>query len=315
MTHDPIALSCGADDNYARPMAVTLFSALSHLPRRRPVHVFIVDGGIREPQRERLARVVAASGAAATVHFVTPDLSPLRGLPTTSQLTAATYLRLLIPDVVPATFARAIYLDSDLLVRLNLTELWEQDMEGRPLMAVWDSTIPTVSAPGGLRNYTELGLAPDTRYFNGGLLLLDLARWREAGLAEKIIRHTRDHAAHIQWADQDGLNAVLAHEWTALPPQWNLLMHHVAVGVWASEDERRSAHALMPLLRGPCICHFCGQPKPWSVECRYAARFDWLRALWRSRWYTPAERAGWFARYHAEYYRSRVRRKLRLGPA
>src|SRR5688572_10626619 len=50
---NPVVLVCGADDGFARPLAVTLYSALRNYRGSAPVQVHIVDGGISSANRAR----------------------------------------------------------------------------------------------------------------------------------------------------------------------------------------------------------------------------------------------------------------------
>ena len=50
----PVVLACGADEAFAMPMAVTLFSAISHLTR--PAEVYVIDGGAGRPHAGPAAR-------------------------------------------------------------------------------------------------------------------------------------------------------------------------------------------------------------------------------------------------------------------
>jgi len=43
----PLVLVCGADDAFAKPLAVTLYSALSNYRGALRVKVYIINGGIR----------------------------------------------------------------------------------------------------------------------------------------------------------------------------------------------------------------------------------------------------------------------------
>ena len=44
----------GADDRFAMPMAVTLYSALANMEHGRAVSLYIVDGGISIENREQI---------------------------------------------------------------------------------------------------------------------------------------------------------------------------------------------------------------------------------------------------------------------
>lgn len=50
-----IVLVCAADNNYAMPLAVTVRSAVANLKSDRKLHLFVLDGGISEANKEKIA--------------------------------------------------------------------------------------------------------------------------------------------------------------------------------------------------------------------------------------------------------------------
>ena len=72
----PVVLACGADEAFAMPMAVTLFSAISHLTR--PAEVYVIDGGLGGRTRDRLQEVLGRARVDTRVTFLTPPLDVLR---------------------------------------------------------------------------------------------------------------------------------------------------------------------------------------------------------------------------------------------
>src|SRR4030095_3513940 len=135
----------GADDRYAMPMAVTLYSALANMETGRAVSLYIIDGGIREENRRRLTTVLNVTGLEVHIEWVKPDLSQLEGLAKYyTWITQAGYLRLLIPELLPTQCERAIYLDSDVVVERDLGQLWKQTIEAFPALALANYPPPFV---------------------------------------------------------------------------------------------------------------------------------------------------------------------------
>nr|WP_259087438.1 glycosyltransferase family 8 protein [Salinibacter ruber] len=305
MQSGPLVIACGSDDNYARPLAVTLYSALRNLKASgRPVDLYVFDGGISTESKNRLHRVVeGASDGSVHLEWVDPDTSALGNLPTREGVSTGAYLRLLIPEHVPADTDRVIYLDSDLLVKADLTRLWDKSMDGRMLMAVQAYNIPYVSSERGIRKYEELGLAPDTPYFNSGVLMLDVDRWQQENVSERVCRYMRTYREHVNMCDQEGLNAVLAGNWKPLDPRWNVMALPKYFENLTSSAHKESVCSTHDNgLIKPFIWHFAGpHSKPWMVECRHPAQFEWMRCLRESGWYRPvegAQRLGhWYVRY------------------
>src|SRR5262249_34923737 len=129
-------IATGADDRFAMPMAVTLYSALANIEQDRAVSIYIIDGGISAENRQRIISALTTDSSNVHLEWVTPDLSALRGVKTTSTFSQAAYLRLLLPLVMPTEVDRVIYLDSDLVVERDLGQLWSIELDGHPAFAV-----------------------------------------------------------------------------------------------------------------------------------------------------------------------------------
>ena len=239
MQKNPLVIACGADENYAQSLAVTLYSALRNLEAGdRSVDLYVFDGGITTESKERMRRVVeGAYDGSIQLKWESPDMNALADLPTREGISTSAYFRLLIPEHVPEDTERVIYLDSDLLVKADLTRLWEEPMEGQALMAVRGFNNPYVSSQLGILKYEELGLAPDTPSFNSGVMVININWWRREEVPKRVGQYMRDYREHLNLCDQEGLNAVLAENWKEIDPRWNV------IGTLSSlEDWPASAH-------------------------------------------------------------------------
>src|SRR5262249_26051824 len=166
--------------------------------------------------------------------------------------TVMTYARLLIGDLLPREIDRVLYLDGDILVRGDIGELWTTDLRDRTLGAVVD--LPPY--PYNRR----LGLPDDTSYFNAGVLLIDLRRWRQLRVGERALSFAREHPERLAWADQCALNLVLHDDWRALDRVWNLQSMDVARLV---NGHMRFDTVDPGQLRAARLVHFNGRSKPW----------------------------------------------------
>ena len=261
MGDDPLVLVVGADQNYAIGLAVALQSALENYGGERQVSVFVLDGGILPWQRERIERILARFSARCT--WIAPNMSLLRDLKTAHHFRTSAYLRLLIPALLPADIHKAIYLDSDLLVEADLAGLWKTDLSGVYLAAAQDSVVPLVSSPAGLLNYQKLGFVPEAKYFNSGVLVLNLAIWRAEDFGQRVMTYIYQNPQYIRLPDQDGLNAVAAGKWRELNACWNRL----------PQDADN---------RGPQIVHFLTNRKPWQGFRLGSSGTRWQSCLRRS---------------------------------
>ena len=126
---------------------------------------------------------------------VAPDPQSLAGIRHRGRVSHATYFRILAPELLPASLSRVIYLDADVRVASDLSRLWAEPLREHPVLAVRDAGAPLVSSPRGLVNHRELGLAPELGYFNAGVMLLDLARWRAEPMIWRSERPARSISA------------------------------------------------------------------------------------------------------------------------
>jgi lipopolysaccharide biosynthesis glycosyltransferase len=270
-----IVVALGADERYSVPLAVAVRSLLDNAFDPRRLEIWILDGGLSPRTVERLWR--SWEPTQARLSIVSADLDRLEGLPRMgSRLSSATYLRLFMPEMLTER-DRGIYLDADTLVLSDLGELWKVELQEQPIAAVQEAYVPYVSSDNGLMNWRDLGLEPDAKYFNPGVMILDLARWREENITLKVIRYLTSQTEFVRWHDQDALNAVLAGRWRELDRVWNVTPY------WDRPEHRLGSN--VDILQRVRILHFLSDAKPWlpGYEHRghlklfqaYLRRTDW----------------------------------------
>ena len=134
-----------------------------------------------------------------------------------------------------------------MLVRDDVAFLFDLDLEGNSIAAVRDSIGAFITGRRDLRQNRDI-FDPADYYFNAGMVLIDIARWREADI---ISRMEEAYAAGVMqriYYDQDLLNLVFKGKWFKLPWRWNVI-------------DARSTHEGVD----PAIAHYTGNTKPWGV--------------------------------------------------
>ena len=102
---------------------------------------------------------------------------------TDGNITQAMYYRYLFALLLPPAVKRIIYLDSDIICKGDIMPLWQTDLQGHVLGAVRDW--------GELKSCERIGLT-NGRYFNSGVILIDLGKWREADLTQQLFNWLQD---------------------------------------------------------------------------------------------------------------------------
>jgi lipopolysaccharide biosynthesis glycosyltransferase len=290
----PVVIACGADSSYLLPLAVMLRSVVDNVARDRHVDVYILHSSVTAAERDRVTSGLPA--ARLSVRWVSVDESALAGVPLWGRMSVATYFKLLIADCLPTKIERAIWLDCDLLVNCDITELWDIDLHDLPVAAAQDRLVPLASSRGGIRYRARLGISDDAKYFNAGVMLIDLARWRAARVAERTLDYLRAHWKSVAFWDQEGLNVALAGRWVQLSPRWN---RNVSI-----PGDR--AHGNLD----GCILHFAGRLKPWLYKIRDPEFSLYLNYLDRTAWKGSRPAGGVAAAMVSLYERSGIRSLL-----
>jgi lipopolysaccharide biosynthesis glycosyltransferase len=251
-----------ADESFALPLAVFGRSVLDHLREGARLRLTVVDGGLTPATRQR---VLDSWDDRITVAWREPGLGDLASL-SGQRIPPLTLARLRVASQLPKDCPRALVLDADQLVLTDLARLHEEPLGGAVVLAPRDVFVPTVSSPNGLAFASELGLAPDTPFLCGAMLVIDLRAWRTEGIEDRAIQFVRFYADQLRTFDQDALNAVLAGRWRVLDPRWQVQPRALDLSPSVTPHLDRQRRDLLRC--DPWVVHFSGRLKPWLYRGR-----------------------------------------------
>jgi lipopolysaccharide biosynthesis glycosyltransferase len=251
------------DEGYLRGSVAAVHSVVQHAvcPDTVFFHFLVSD-----PSLGDLVRAVFPQLRFKVYYF---DPARVRGLISSSVRQALeeplNYARNYLADLLDPCVRRVVYLDSDLVLVDDVAKLWRTDLAGR-----------TVGAPEYCHaNFTKYFTArfwSDHRlaatfagrrpcYFNTGVMVLDLARWRRAGYTRRIERWMETQRS----SSPEGR----IYELGSLPPFLLVFAGHVA-----PIEHRWNQHGLggdnvhgscRDLHPGPVsLLHWSGSGKPWA---------------------------------------------------
>lgn len=282
-----VHIAVGADESYAIGMAVCLHSALRLLDHSRRANVLILDGGLSAESRRRIERVISTARPGTAVVWHVIDTARFRDLNVSSWGSEQNYMRLAIPDLVHPDTDLALYLDSDILVRDDLSTLFDFAREdGSTTYAVNDYRHPTLGSSFGLDGCKEMGLDPAAPYFNSGVLLFDPRSWRDNSVADRTIETSQRFGSLFTYSDQDGLNVVLTSSWRPLDYRWNVMLAVLPdLASRLPSDRPSSSDEAALLLEDAGVIHYVGRRKPWIPGYRDREGGAFRRELRASGWF------------------------------
>ena len=287
---------CAADDNYVKPLAVMLQSAAQNVRVGNQLQVIVLDGGISEANWSGLKETLA--DLPIELFSIRPDIAAVSDLATSHHITHTAYLRLLAGRILPDSIDKVIYLDSDLLICDDLSELWELPLGDQFALAVPDVACPYVDARyaksnfaksspymaaiSPIANWQELGIAPHAPYFNSGVMVLNIKRMRDEKIEHRLLECLKQNQKFVWCWDQYALNVVFSDSWTALPLKWNQGAH-----VFEFPDKTYSPMNEDEFLLArdkPSIIHYTTEWKPWRYGNNHPLKQKYFDQLDQTVW-------------------------------
>ena len=249
-------LVVSTNENYAFPAAVAIRSALINAvkhPSELDVIVFYYGDNGRELSR------LQASFSESNVHIQPMSAAAFLALPAKQYFgNDAVYSRISIGRLLDESIKRAVYIDADTITLGDISELWEMPLCGNPLGAALEMHGPVMSHRGGLQNWREAGLPPQAKYFNSGVLSIDLNMWREENIEEQCFSFIKKYEDTVRFPDQDALNAVMVDRWTEFDQSMN------TSSFWDSPRYGVKEHG--DVLSRTRLFHYQGPSKPWHAD-------------------------------------------------
>ena len=249
LSPDVLRIACAVNHDYVLPLAVMLASLKRHLRPSHHPELYLIHAGIPQSDVEIISSMVET-------HAIIISEEQLSAAPRGQGFPCEAAAPLLLPELLPSSIERVLFLDADMLVFQDVADLWETPLDHHVLAAVPDSAVPICSAPRGVKGWPALGIPHDAPYFNCGVLLIHLRRYRERGVARRVRQYFETTRERIDFLHQEALNAVLWDDWKPLDSHWNLL---------ASCAGRPYDRTASGGWRRPGIVHFAGRMKPWRA--------------------------------------------------
>ena len=167
------------------------------------------------------------------------------------------YFRLSMHRMLPDSIKKILYLDCDMIVMSSLKELYSTDISDHYAAVVAEM----------LRRHLPLKGA----YFNSGMILFNLEKYRDENLEEQALQFACEHPEWLHCPDQDTLNYIFKGNVVYSPLKWNMMYdegtaEYIAskgYGMPYSKEEVREAES------NPGIVHYTTVKKPWTASCRH----------------------------------------------
>ncbi len=237
------------DDGYAPFLSVALGSAVKNSSKENNYKAIILHEDLSKENIKKLQSL-------ATDNFTVEFVQMKEGLESITDrmsnrlrcdyFTLTIYFRLFIPAMFPQ-FDKGIYIDSDVVVKGDLAELFETELGDNYIGACADKSVVDVPP---LARYMEEAVGVDRHsYINSGVLLMNLKKLREVELDSHFLSLLNTYHFDCIAPDQDYLNAMCSGKILYLSDAWDAM---------PTEDK--------PEIEDVKIIHYNLFSKPWCYD-------------------------------------------------
>ena len=215
-----IPIFFAVDDGYIPFLAVALQSMIENASKEYYYSIKILYTNINEENKEKIIKFESEN---VKIEFVDLNyyLEELQEkLYTRDYYTKTTYYRLLIPNLYPQ-YDKILYLDSDITILGDISELYNTDLEDNLVGAVPDASVRALKE---FSEYVErvVGMADYKNYFNAGILLMNLKEMRNFDFQTKFL-YLLENMKFSVAQDQDYLNRICKGRTRILDSGWNVM--------------------------------------------------------------------------------------------
>lgn len=251
------------DNNYVLGYLATAVSLFEN-NKDNDIVLYILSPDLKKNSKDKFDKLALLYGKKIEYRIIEDWM--FDGLPIHPPFNKATYYRYLIPDLCEVS--KVLQLDGDLIVRKDLTDLYNFDISKVAMAVVEDHLSDNI--------LEKNRLCIDGPLFNNGVQLMNLDFWRARHISAKCKEFLISHPQRCIYMDQDANNVILHDNVIFLPYTYNIQ------GDWFNSDDQIYMHRdKIQMIKkdrvDPVIVHFSKPLKPWHKECQHPFKHEFLR--------------------------------------
>ena len=259
-----VPLVVAADDNYAQPTAVSLYSILKNT--KAFVDIFVLSNGISEYNIGKIKRSLEHF-TNFRIKFIDMTEFDLKRFPKIERFNQSVFCRYFIPEICQE-YDKVIYSDVDVLFCGDICDYYNIDLNGYGIAAVSEEMgLPHTNKHYSHERRKELfGIPMNHKYFANGNIIIDCEYWRKNNITQKLIDLTIKWADKLVCPDLDVMNILFAENYKRLDWKYCCCVHRKA-HIGKCEEMRQG-------FKNPFIIHYSGHLKPWATrKCLFARQY------------------------------------------
>lgn len=256
-------ISFSTDNNY-RPMYVAMSSILYSKHKDTAINfIILTTNDFKQEYKNEIFMLVRDFGN-IDVEFIPVEDKFVGVTSEISHITVPTYYRLLLPNIINDD--RCLYLDTDVIVRQDLWDLYNTDIDGYELAGV-EAYFRKLLKVGSFERFLhEFDIISMDKYINCGVMLMNLSLLRKNNFYEQGLKmFYKCHEKGIRICeDQDIINAICLEKIKILKPKYNAMLKYYKYPYSVFRDFCTKSD-WEETWDNPAIIHYAGEDKPWKL--------------------------------------------------
>ena len=267
-----------ASDNYTMQCGVMMCSVCENNKNEAVNFYIFVDALFSEAHKKDLEDLASGYSRKKVFFVLVSDERIKEFLKFETYLyTRHVFYRLLMAELLPYDVERVLYLDCDVIVRHSISHLFEIGIDNYIVGVVHDSQEAVIS------QFNRLEYSYDKGYFNSGVILVNLKRWREKDSTHRLLNYIGNNSAKIVLPDQDPLNVVFQDDKVFLPLTYNFQSGFLLKPEAMLIDYSKYKSEIQRDRLDPVILHLSGE-RPWIKGCMHPYKGEYFKYRSLTKW-------------------------------
>ncbi len=263
----PIVFSSNNDD-YAMYCYVSIFSMLENANRNYFYKIVILQTETDEYYTKLFETLNRDYAEVSCVNI--SALSSKYYMKGELHVSTETYFRFFIPLVMKGC-KKVVYLDSDIIVKGDISEFYNIDIGEYAVGAIPDTDCDFIE-----EHSDHIGLEDYKNAFNAGILLINIEEFERQKIRERCLalleEDNRREKRKYYYLDNDALNIMLHKNYFMIDRRWNVQWQYT----WRMDTLKEGfKENYYDLLDSSLILHYAGDRKPWEYPTYPYANIFW----------------------------------------
>lgn len=248
------------DDNYVMPTLVCIQSIKNNCSGKLNIHVFVNNVS---PKNINSLKSVSSKSCDIIIYNCEDIINKYLTIDVNRHVSVTAIIKFFLPTMLNY-LDKILYLDSDILVKGDLTILYKTNISNKYAAVVKDVLC--------IKNHQymdSIGIK-NQYYFNSGVMLLNLTKMRENNITKKLIDYRMNVKQHF--IDQDAFNAIIGDNVIYMSYKYNFLPYYMTVMTRKQLTdffEEEIPDCFWKIYESSIILHLGGAEKPWWQDMGY----------------------------------------------